>query len=127
MKYFSEPIRGRVLRRWSRSSIICGLRASIKIRRNPEGDQVLDDCADGLLGASIGMAVDPTTGQTIDGTRRRIHKAYLDHVALTATPAYAGAEVLEVRTAPVVELALAAGATPLLDRALAIMQRSLVT
>ena len=104
-----------------------GLRASVKIRRNPEGDQVLDDCADGLLGASIGMAVDPTTGQTIDAARRRIHKAYLDHVALTATPAYVGAEVLEVRTAPVVELALPAGATPLLDRALAIMQRSLVT
>lgn len=104
-----------------------GLRASVKIRRSPEGDQALDDCADGLLGASIGMAVDPKSGQTIDGSRRRIHKAYLDHVALTATPAYAGAEVLEVRAAPTVELVVPDGATPNLDRALAIMQRSLST
>jgi HK97 family phage prohead protease len=103
-----------------------GLRASVKIRRSPEGDQALDDCADGLLGASIGMAV-AGGDQTIDGNRRRIRKAYLDHVALTATPAYVGAEVLEVRAAPVVELVVAAGATPNLDRALSIMQRSLVT
>ena len=103
-----------------------GLRASVKIRRSPEGDQALDDCVDGLLGASIGMAV-AAGDQTIDGNRRRIRKAYLDHVALTATPAYAGAEVLEVRAAPTVEAALAPGATPNLDRALALMQRSAVT
>jgi len=98
-----------------------GLRATVKIRRNAEGDQALDDCADGLLGASIGMAVDPAD-QTVDGTRRRIHKAFLDHVALTATPAYAGAEVLEVRhTPPFVTAAVVAGATPNLDRVLAEM------
>ena len=108
-----------------------GLRASVKIRRSPEGDQALDDCADGLLGASIGMAVTPS-GQTLDASRRRIHKAFLDHIALTATPAYAGAEVLEVRAArlavaPTIELELASGATPNLDRALALMARSRVT
>ena len=97
-----------------------GLRSTIKIRRSVEGDQALDDCADGLLGASIGMAVAPSD-QTIELNRRRIRKAYLDHVALTATPAYVGAEVLEVRTAPLVDLVLDPGATPNLDRALAIM------
>lgn len=97
-----------------------GLRATVKIRRNAEGDQALDDCADGLLGASIGMAVAPAD-QTVDGDRRRIRKAYLDHVALTATPAYAGAEVLEVRTAPVVTGVLLPDATPNIDRALALM------
>jgi HK97 family phage prohead protease len=99
-----------------------GLRATIKMRRTPEGDQALDDCADELLGASVGMAVAPGD-QRIDGTRRRISKAYLDHIALTPTPAYAGAAVLEVRSSPVVELALEPGATPNLERALALMAR----
>src|SRR5262245_13231902 len=31
-----------------------GLRASVRIRRSPEGDQALNDAADGLLGASVG-------------------------------------------------------------------------
>ena len=78
-----------------------GLRATVKIRRSPEGDQALDDSADGLLGASVGMAVSPD-GQTVDGGKRRIVKAFLDHIALTATPAYVGAEVLEVRSAQVI-------------------------
>lgn len=102
-----------------------GLRASIKIRRTADGDQALDDCADGLLGASVGMAVraaDETLGKGPNGETRRVHKAYLDHIALTPTPAYAGAAVLDVRAAlPVVDLPLAAGATPNIDRALALM------
>lgn len=100
-----------------------GLRGRIKIRRSPEGDQTLDDCADGLLGASVGMAV-AAGDQTIESSRRRIRKAFLDHIALTATPAYAGAEVLEVRAAPpVVELVADPNARPLLDEALAIIAR----
>ena len=92
-----------------------GLRATVKVRRSPEGDQALNDAADDLLGASIGMAVAPT-GERIDGDRRRIQTAYLDHIALTASPAYVGAKVLEVRTA--VNLA-PASSTPNLDRILA--------
>jgi HK97 family phage prohead protease len=101
-----------------------GLRAAIKMRRTPDGDQALDDCADGLLGASVGMAV-LDRDQTIAAGKRRIRKAFLDHIALTPTPAYAGAEVLEVRSArPLVDELLEAGATPNLDRALAIMART---
>ncbi len=100
-----------------------GLRATVKMRRTPDGDQALDDCADGLLGASVGMAV-LDRDQTIAAGKRRIRKAYLDHIALTPTPAYAGAEVLEVRSAhPIVEEALAPGATPLLDKARLLMER----
>jgi len=96
-----------------------GLLATIKIRRTPEGDQALDDAADGMLGASIGMAVG-TTGQTWETrSRRRITKAFLDHIALTFTPAYAGAEVLEVRTEPTVQHTEPVSATPNLDRILA--------
>lgn len=95
-----------------------GLRAAVRIRRSDEGDQALVDAADGLLGASIGMAVAPTD-QTIEDRRRRIRKAYLDHVALTATPAYAGARVLEVRHAGDAATSSPASATPNLDRVLA--------
>jgi HK97 family phage prohead protease len=95
-----------------------GLRATVKIRRSAEGDQALDDAADELLGASIGMAVSPGDQTWETRTRRRITKAYLDHVALTATPAYVGAKVLEVRTAAGIDL-LPVSATPNLDAILA--------
>jgi HK97 family phage prohead protease len=73
-----------------------GLRSRVKIRRTPEGDQALVDAADGLLGASIGFACTDADCTWTRG-RRRINKAFLDHIALTATPAYVGAQVLEVR------------------------------
>jgi HK97 family phage prohead protease len=95
-----------------------GLRASVKIRRSAEGDQALDDAADELLGVSVGMAVAPRD-QVLERGRRRINKAYLGHIALTPTPAYLGAKVLEVRTAPITVTPLAVSATPNLDRVLA--------
>jgi HK97 family phage prohead protease len=94
-----------------------GLRAVVKVRRNADGDQALDDAADGLLGASIGMAVSPD-GHRFDGDRRRISKAFLDHIALTATPAYVGAEVLEVRASPPTVIPPSTSTTPNLDRVL---------
>ena len=95
-----------------------GLRAKIRIRRTPEGDQALNDAADGMLGASVGMAVSPDHQRWETSTRRRIMKAFLDHIALTASPAYAGAGVLEVRHSPLVT-PLPESATPNLDRILA--------
>ena len=96
-----------------------GLRARVRIRRdsrgNQEFDQVLDDAADGMLGASVGMAV-RSGDQTLEGGRRRIRKAFLDHIALTAQPAYAGAEIVDVRSRPLV---VASSATPNLDRIMA--------
>jgi len=97
-----------------------GLHATVKVRRSPEGDQALDDAADGLLGVSIGFAALPSDMTWTTDTRRRIRKAYLDHIALTATPAYLGAEVVEVRNAPTVTPP-STSETPLLDRALALM------
>lgn len=95
-----------------------GLLAMVKIRRNAAGDQALNDAADELLGASVGMAV-ASTGQSMEGGRRRITKAFLDHIALTPTPAYLGAKVLEVRhTGPVVIPAVTSP-TPNLDAILA--------
>jgi HK97 family phage prohead protease len=93
-----------------------GLRTKIKIRRGPEGDAALDDAADSLLGASVGFAVGPRGKEQFTDGRRRIEKAFLDHIALTAQPAYVGAEVVDVRTQPQVT---AATSTPNLDRILA--------
>ena len=96
-----------------------GLLTTIKVRRTPEGDQALDDAADGMLGASIGMAVSGAGQQWETRSCRRITKAYLDHIALTFTPAYVGAEVLEVRAAPTVVTIGSVSATPNLDMILA--------
>jgi HK97 family phage prohead protease len=88
-----------------------GLRAGLQIRRNPEGDQVLMDAADGMLAGSVGFGVLPRDQTWVTRDRRRIIKAYLDHIALTPTPAYQGSEVIAVRSAM--------SATPNLDRILA--------
>ena len=95
-----------------------GLVAAVKMRRCADGDQALNDAADGLLGASIGMAVAPRDETFTDG-RRLVRKAFLDHIALTATPAYVGAEVLEVRNAPPTIVPPVESPTPNLDRILA--------
>ena len=66
------------------------------------------------------MAVRPSDQIWSDGrTRRRIAKAFLDHIALVPNPAYEGAEVLNVRAStsspdPVWE----PPATPYLDEVL---------
>ncbi len=116
MEHDPERIIGNV--RELRSDPTRGLLSVIKIRRTPEGDQALDDAADGMLGASVGMAVSQAGQVWETRNRRRIAKAYLDHVALTFTPAYVGAEVLEVRQAPIVVTA-PTSVTPNLDRILA--------
>jgi HK97 family phage prohead protease len=89
-----------------------GLRAELRIRRTPEGDQVLVDAEDGMYAASVGFGVYPRDQEWVAKDRRRITKAYLDHIALTPTPAYAGAGVISVRNEP-------RSSTPRLDRVLA--------
>lgn len=88
-----------------------GLRAVLRIRKGNQ--QVLDDIGDDMYSASIGMAV-PAKGQewSEDRNRRRVVSAFLDHIALTATPAYSGTDVIAIRHA-------AASSTPNLDRILA--------
>lgn len=101
-----------------------GLVTEVRIRRGPEGDQVLDDADDGMIGASVGFGVMPEHQRWETRSRRRIFKAFLGHIALTFTPAYTGAAVLDVRSgATVADLAQPAGTqgpigtlTPNLDR-----------
>jgi HK97 family phage prohead protease len=74
-----------------------GLVAEIDVIPNVrDGDEALELAAAGLLGASIGFAV-LNEDWSVDRKERRVTKAWLDHIALTGTPAYQGAQVLAVR------------------------------
>lgn len=76
-----------------------GLVAELRISPTPAGDDALELANDGALGGSVGMAVRPSDQRWSDGNRRRqIVRAFLDHIALVANPAYVGAEVLAVRS-----------------------------
>jgi phage head maturation protease len=54
-----------------------------------------------VLGASVAMAVARAGMEVRNGLRRIFRIDVLDHVALLPNPAYAGAEVLDVREASV--------------------------
>jgi len=99
-----------------------GMRAQLKVRRTPDGDQALNDAADGFLGASVGFACAPSHFTWLSENRRRIHKAFLDHIGLTAQPTYLGAELLEVRSAAPRVVPAETSRTPNLDRVLAEMR-----
>lgn len=75
-----------------------GLYGEFEVLPGEPGNQALELVRAGILsGMSISAKVDRS--QTLeDGTVERI-KATLRHVGLTSTPAYAGAEVLAMRTA----------------------------
>lgn len=76
-----------------------GLIAQLRIAPTILGDESLELARDGCLDASVGMAVssDGVTWNTTR-TRKRINRALLHHVALTATPAYPTANVLNIRS-----------------------------
>ena len=78
-----------------------GLVADVRIRRGPEGDQVLLDADDGMIGASVGFGALPEHQHWETRSRRKVLKAFLDHIGLTFTPIYAGANVIDVRSASV--------------------------
>jgi HK97 family phage prohead protease len=106
---------GKVTTFWpSRSE---GLVASVRIAKTELGDETLALADEDCLGASVGFAV-AGGDQELDKTnrRRRIKKAFLDHLAFVPDPAYSGAGVLSVRRA------VAPAATPALDELVAFMQ-----
>lgn len=103
-----------------------GLRLELRIAKTASGDEVLELADEELLGASVGMGpILPGGERYLDGgARRRITKAFVDHVAMTGDRAYDGARVLAVRSSSAAlaqgQLVEAPGApTPLLDAILA--------
>jgi HK97 family phage prohead protease len=76
-----------------------GLVATVNIRKGEHGNDALEAADAGDLGASAGFGVMPGGETWPDHETRRLTRLFLDHIALTPTPAYRGAEVIAVRKA----------------------------
>jgi HK97 family phage prohead protease len=77
-----------------------GLVVDAYISNTDLGNETLQLAKDGILGASVGMAVrasDQTLQRNGQTRSRYIRRAFLDHLALVPDPAYSGAEVIGVR------------------------------
>lgn len=75
-----------------------GLVSELRIAQTPLGDETLALADERCVGLSAGFAALPDD-QLIDRRMktRRIRRGFLDHISFVEDPAYAGAEVLEVR------------------------------
>lgn len=99
-----------------------GLLASVKIARTARGDDTLQLAAEGMLGASVGYFV--KLGSDVEMNRRamlrRIKRAFMDHLAMTGSPAYVGAETVAVREELLAQKAVGKPlVTPSLDEVMA--------
>src|SRR4029079_9133925 len=72
-----------------------GLVATFRVARTRDGDEALELANDDLVDCSVGFGVVRESWPQHD--LRRVHEGWLDHVALTAAPAYRAAKVLDVR------------------------------
>jgi HK97 family phage prohead protease len=75
---------------------LAGLIADVYASDTPLGDETLRLAADEVLKPSVGMLV-RNSDQIIRNGKRKIKRAFLDHVSLVPNPAYRGAGVLAVR------------------------------
>jgi HK97 family phage prohead protease len=76
-----------------------GLVAELHIANTELGNETLALAADHCLDASVAFGIAPGGEQWSDGrTRRRITRAFLDHIALVPDPAYEGANIIDVRS-----------------------------
>jgi phage head maturation protease len=71
----------------------------LKIANTEHGDETLALAEEDMISASVGFRVKkPSDVQVNNRTRvRRVVRAFLDHLAMVESPAYAGAQVLAVR------------------------------
>lgn len=95
-----------------------GLVAELRIAKTLRGDETLALAEDDCLSSSIGFSLAAPSDQLLDRATmtRRINRAWLDHIALVESPAYAGSDVLDVRDAvKAMEDMRAPLATPVLD------------
>lgn len=79
-----------------------GLLARIKIAETPRGDETLALAAEDMISASIGFRIKQPSDVRMDKRTkvRRILRAFMDHLGMVESPAYAGAQVLAVREDP---------------------------
>lgn len=93
-----------------------GLIADVRVSRTPIGQSTLELANDGAVSASVGFRVNqPHYDETLDvrSMTRRINRAFLEHLAFVAQPAYDGAKVLAVRSDS--ESESPASSTPVID------------
>lgn len=85
---------GKAVRHWpSREE---GLISEIRIAPTDLGDETLALLNEDMLSASAGFGV-RGSDQILKPPKRRIKRAFLDHIAFVESPAYVGARVLAVR------------------------------
>lgn len=115
---------GKVLQFWpSRQE---GLVAEVKIGKTALGDETLALAQEDMLSGSVGFGVrgrDQVFNKR--AMTRRIKRAFVDHLAFVEKPAYAGAEVLNVRSSDGEVISAAdlppLGATPVVDEYIAFL------
>lgn len=91
---FSRTV-GKAVNHWpSRDE---GLVSEIRIAPTILGDETLALLDEDMLSASAGFGV-RGSDQILERPKRRIKRAFLDHIAFVEAPAYAGARVLAVRS-----------------------------
>lgn len=106
-----------------------GLVSEIRISRTELGDETLELASDGILDASAGYRllkgddgrVKPNAEVWETRNRCRLNHLFLDHIAMTPTPAFTDARVLAVRAAGEPEEEPAG--TPNLDRLRLLLQQ----
>jgi phage head maturation protease len=94
-----------------------GLIASVKVARTPRGDETLQLASEGMIGASLGYFVKRGSDVLLNrkAMLRRVKRAFLDHIAMVESPAYAGAMPVAVREGPPSDAAGEPLRTPALD------------
>lgn len=85
---------GKVLNFWPTRDE--GLVAEVRVAQTPLGDETLELANEDCLSASVGFGV-RGSDQLLNRPKRRIIRAFVDHLAFTPAPAYEGAQVLAVR------------------------------
>lgn len=79
-----------------------GLLARVKVAETERGDETLSLAEEDMISASVAYRVKkPSDVQFNRRIRlRRVVRAFIDHLAMVESPAYAGAQVLAVRAEP---------------------------
>jgi phage head maturation protease len=100
-----------------------GLVGHVRIAKTDLGDETLALADEGILGVSIGFGV-RGSDQVLDRTeqRRRIRRAFVDHLAFPDNGAYDGAQVIDVRKERPQAADLPKLETPRLDEIVAWME-----
>ena len=93
-----------------------GLVAELRMARTPLGDETLQLAEEGILDASAGFLPMPGGEEWRSEEEVRLTRLWLGHIAMTPDPAYAGAQVLAVRSAAESRELQRLSATPGLDQ-----------